>query len=201
MLRGSQEPLLRPTVKLLVRQGGQPLAAAQTAATLGEEEATATPGPGTATPLPPTPTATPVPPTPTPTPLPPTPTPSPTPIPPTPTATPPPPTTIQTEIINSIHLSLVIRAGDSVVWTQLDADTVHTSTSGTSPIPDDNWDTSFLIEGQSSAPIVFNTVGTFPYFCQVHPEITATITVIERDATGPTPTPGPASSGDVSYDF
>ncbi len=48
VLRGSQDPLLKPVVKLLVRKGGQPLAAATTVSE--EPVATPTPAPAAATP-------------------------------------------------------------------------------------------------------------------------------------------------------
>ena len=115
------------------------------------------------------------------TPPPPTPTPTSTPtLTPTPTSPPPTPTppTIRSDIVGFTLEDLTIPVGARVIWTQRDSGTVHTSTSGVSPDPDGIWDTGFLSFGESGAAILFDTVGSFPYFCRVHPSsMTATVTV------------------------
>ena len=81
VLRGQNDPLLKPVVRLLVRKSGQPLAEAESISVPSEP----TPIPETVPPTP-TPTTTPLPPTATAAPVP-TPTAAPTSAPPTPTAT------------------------------------------------------------------------------------------------------------------
>jgi len=68
--------------------------------------------------------------------------------------------------------SLTVNAGDTVRWTNLDS-APHTSTSNT-----DIWDSGTLTNDQSYE-YVLATVGDFPYFCGIHPSMTATIMVTE----------------------
>jgi glucose/arabinose dehydrogenase/plastocyanin len=75
-----------------------------------------------------------------------------------------------------------IHIGDTVMWTNEDS-LPHTSTSGQPSAPDGAWDSGFLSQGQSFSH-TFSAAGTFPYFCTVHPFMTASITV---QAAGPTP--------------
>lgn len=65
---------------------------------------------------------------------------------------------------------LTITVGQVVRWTNNDA-AQHTSTSDTP-----NWDSGLLNQGQSWS-MQFNTAGTYPYHCSVHPTMLATLIV------------------------
>ena len=130
-----------------------------------------------------------------------------TPIPmpsPSPTATataepPPQGETIQATIQNFSLEDLTVRVGDTIVWTQQDQ-TTHTTTSGLPTVPDGIWDSGFLNNGQTFS-FTLTEVGTFPFYCAIHPSMRATVTVIEAgspDTTSPPPEATPASSGDDS---
>ena len=132
--------------------------------------------------LTPTPTVAPATKTPTPT-IEPTATPT---TPPAATATPVPgsqsvaalgPGTVQVDILNSTHQTLTIQAGTTLIWTNRDP-VPHSSASGETPNPDGIWISKILKPGEATAPVTLDKVGTFPYFCQVHPSIKATITVV-----------------------
>ena len=97
---------------------------------------------------------------------------------PEPTATPASEGTVTSEIATFTLEDLTIRAGTTVVWKNLDS-APHTATSGASPTPDGSWDTEILGRDQSAEGITFNETGTFAYFCTVHPNMTATLTVTE----------------------
>ena len=96
--------------------------------------------------------------------------------PPEPTATPAPGSTVTSEIAGFTLEDLTIKAGTTVVWKNLDS-APHTATSGASPAADGKWDTASLGKDQSAEPITFNETGTFAYFCTIHPNMTATLTV------------------------
>ena len=189
------------------------LASAQASA-----EPSPTPEPPTVIPVPPTPTATSVPPTATA--VPPTatlqPTATATPPPtatPTPTATPPPTATptptgtseptpgpVGSNIIDFELGDLTVQVGTTVTWTNLDT-APHTTTAGSPDNVTGVWDSGssrseWLNEGDFFS-FTFNQVGTFPYFCTIHPFMTATATVVEAGA-GPvgdqTATPSPTST-------
>ena len=116
---------------------------------------------------PPTPTAQPTTPPPTqpPTAVP-TPEPAPTPtLPPLPGLEGP---TIITDIANRKLSDVTIPVGTVVLWSQLD-DGAHTTTSGTPGNPSGVWDSGELARGDSFS-YTFREVGTFPYFCKIHPD-------------------------------
>ncbi|MCF3103209.1 plastocyanin [Streptomyces roseoverticillatus] len=69
---------------------------------------------------------------------------------------------------------LVINAGDSVAWTNQDSIT-HTATSDASPLV---WDTGDILPGQTSPPVAFQALGTFPYHCRIHPGMKASVLVV-----------------------
>ena len=74
-------------------------------------------------------------------------------------------------------MEITINVGDSVEWTAGDGDP-HTATEGPSFEGDPEWNTNIFFTGETSTPILFNTQGVFPYWCQIHPEdMTGTITV------------------------
>lgn len=65
---------------------------------------------------------------------------------------------------------LTVTHGTTVRWTNLDGP-LHTSTSD-----DGVWDSGNLSTGQTFT-FTFGPSGTYPYFCEIHPTMTATITV------------------------
>ena len=64
---------------------------------------------------------------------------------------------------------IVINVGDTVTWTNNDP-VDHTTTSA------GNWNSGSLTLGASFSE-VFNSPGTFNYFCSIHPSMTATVVV------------------------
>jgi plastocyanin len=70
--------------------------------------------------------------------------------------------------------TLEIAAGTTVTWNQMDPGT-HTVTAGTvdggsevTVHPDDDFDSGELATGESFSQ-TFDTAGTYPYFCRIHP--------------------------------
>ncbi len=66
--------------------------------------------------------------------------------------------------------TLTIAKGTAVTWQNNDA-VAHTATSDAG-----KWDTGNIISGGSKS-VTFDSVGTFPYHCAVHPMMTASIVV------------------------
>jgi plastocyanin len=64
---------------------------------------------------------------------------------------------------------ITINVGDTVRWTNNDP-VDHTTTSP------DNWNSGSLTSGTSFSE-VFESPGTFNYFCSIHPSMTATVVV------------------------
>ncbi len=84
------------------------------------------------------------------------------------------PTTKAVNIVdfNYEMADLAVAVGDSVVWTNSDeARHSITSTTGTELV-------SPLFGLDETFTHTFNTPGTFSYFCEVHPEMKATVTVV-----------------------
>jgi len=72
--------------------------------------------------------------------------------------------------------TMIIRAGDSVTWENTD-NAAHTATSGSQANgPDGIWDSSLMMVGGSYS-VTLDTVGTYPYFCMVHPWMKGTVIV------------------------
>ncbi len=87
--------------------------------------------------------------------------------------------TVTSDIAGFKLEDLVISVGTKVTWVNQDS-ARHTTTSGTSPEPSNIWNSDFLDKGNSSSH-VFLEPGTFPYFCRIHPFMTATVTVVEAE--------------------
>lgn len=68
--------------------------------------------------------------------------------------------------------TITVPVGTTVRWTNQDS-VAHTSTSNNGV-----WDSGNLRQGQSFS-FTFTKPGTFPYFCAIHPSMTATVTVEE----------------------
>jgi plastocyanin len=89
--------------------------------------------------------------------------------------------------------SVTIDAGQSVTFTNADDD-AHTATGA-------DFDTGIIQPGDM-VTVEFDTAGTFPYSCQIHPEMTGAIVVREASGTpvaspeAATPAASPASGGD-----
>jgi plastocyanin len=68
--------------------------------------------------------------------------------------------------------NISVAPGTTVTW--VNNDTVpHTTTAS-----DGTWDSETLQPGESFS-FTFDTPGTFPYFCEIHPFMTGTVTVGE----------------------
>ena len=91
------------------------------------------------------------------------------------------------DIRNFKHQDTTIQVGDTLVWTQQDS-TTHTITSGSPSNPDGVWASGNLKNGQSFSR-TFTQTGSFPYFCEIHPSMIATITVVEAGSVETTSPP------------
>jgi plastocyanin len=69
--------------------------------------------------------------------------------------------------------TLTIKKGDTVKWTSTSG--FHNVVSGTSPTSNGTFTSG--APPMTTFSFTFNTAGTFPYFCGVHPNMTGTITV------------------------
>lgn len=65
---------------------------------------------------------------------------------------------------------ITVPVGTTITWTNMDS-APHTATAD-----DGSWNTGTLGQGES-ASITFDTPGTYPYFCAVHPSMRATVIV------------------------
>jgi plastocyanin len=81
--------------------------------------------------------------------------------------------------------TVTVRAGDTVTWVNQDP-LDHDATAN-----DGSWATPTFGEGGSGA-MTFQTVGSFPYYCTIHPEMTGTVVVQAAPATS-APTGGPTA--------
>ncbi len=89
---------------------------------------------------------------------------------------------------------LVIPVGTTVVWTNQDI-APHTATSD--PGSAFAFDTGKPQKGQSGK-ITFTQVGTFTYFCSVHPNMHASVVVTAAGATLPVVPPPTGGGGESS---
>ena len=115
----------------------------------------------------------------------------------TPTSPPATPTTsaqektVNSNIENFELEDLTIKVDTTVVWIQQD-DVPHTTTAGVPGNQTGEWNSDFLSK-EDTLGHTFNEVGTFQYFCRVHPStMQATVTVVANlDEQTPTPTAEP----------
>ncbi len=96
----------------------------------------------------------------------------------------PPDDALSSDIVDFTLEDLTITTGTTVTWRNLDA-APHTSTSGDSPTASGDWDSGILNQDQSFS-FTFEEVGSFPYFCSVHPFMIATVTVVNEAEPAPT---------------
>jgi plastocyanin len=83
--------------------------------------------------------------------------------------------------------TVAVNVGDSVTWTNSDAQT-HTATSGSA------WDTGDIGNG-GSASITMDRAGTYDYICAIHPTMTGTVVVRGSSGAPRTDTLGTADEG------
>jgi plastocyanin len=81
--------------------------------------------------------------------------------------------------------SVTVNVGDTVTWTNSDAQ-AHTATAD-----DASWDTGNIGGSGGTGAVTFATAGTFPYHCNIHPQMTGTVTV---EAAAATTAPGPGAT-------
>ena len=86
-----------------------------------------------------------------------------------------PATTVKVDIKEFTHQDVTIAVGQTVEWTNRDS-APHTTSSGTPDASTDVWDSDRLDPGQFFS-FTFNEAGTFNYLCNIHPGMTATVTV------------------------
>lgn len=72
---------------------------------------------------------------------------------------------------------LTVRVGDTVTWTNNDT-VAHTVTAGTPDSITGEFDSGELQPGDTFS-YTFDQAGTFDYFCTLHPDMTASVTVEE----------------------
>lgn len=77
--------------------------------------------------------------------------------------------------------TVTVGVGDSVTWTNQDG-VGHTATAD-----DGSFDTDTIAAG-SSASVTFDSAGSFPYHCEIHPSMTGTV-VVEAAGGGATASP------------
>ncbi|MGW2387423.1 cupredoxin domain-containing protein [Streptomyces sp. NPDC001658] len=88
---------------------------------------------------------------------------------------------------------LVVEVGETVQWTNHDS-APHTVTTTKAPV---SFDSGTLEQGDSWS-YTFTKVGTYEYYCAVHPDMVASVKVVAADGGGgstpaPTPTPTPTT--------
>ena len=78
--------------------------------------------------------------------------------------------------------NITIRQGAKVIWTNMGG--THTTTSGTGgfpPTPDGKWNSGNLSSGATFERF-FNDLGTFPYYCAIHPSSMSGSVVVEPNS-------------------
>lgn len=83
---------------------------------------------------------------------------------------------------------VTIQAGGTVSWVNNDPQVPHTVTA-----KDLSWDSGNLNPGQSFSH-TFTAPGTYPYFCQYHPNMTGVVVVVAAGAPAPAATNTPAGA-------
>jgi plastocyanin len=82
--------------------------------------------------------------------------------------------------------TVTVNVGDTVTWTNSDQ-APHTATAN-----DGSFNTGSISNGSSDS-VTFDTAGTFPYHCTIHPTMSGTVVV--QGATGTTPPTDAAAFG------
>jgi plastocyanin len=68
---------------------------------------------------------------------------------------------------------ITVNVGDSVTWTNNDGQ-VHSTVSN--PSTTDSWNSGGIASGTNFTH-VFNSIGRYTYYCDIHPEMTGTVVV------------------------
>ncbi len=99
------------------------------------------------------------------------------------TPPPPPPSSGDVSIVNDLYqpASITVNIGGTVTWINQDREHTVTAT-------DRSWDSGIFDVGQSYSR-TFDTAGTFPYFCIIHPDMRGTVIVTDGTSTPPPPPP------------
>jgi len=89
------------------------------------------------------------------------------------------PAKIKSDIVDFSLENLTVPVGTTITWVNRDS-VPHTTTQGTGPNKADSakWDSEALMQNQSFS-LTVDKPGTFAYFCTIHPNMQATITVEE----------------------
>jgi len=86
--------------------------------------------------------------------------------------------------------SLTVNPGQSITFVNLDNDD-HTATGS-------GFDTGIIVEEGGMATVVLDEPGTYPFACQIHPEMVGSIGVVGPDGTVPPPAPAAALPDDAT---
>ena len=89
------------------------------------------------------------------------------------------PAKINSDIVDFSLEDLTVPVGTTITWVNRDS-VPHTTTQGTGPNKPGSaeWDSGVLMQNQPFS-LTFDKPGTFAYFCTIHPNMLATITVEE----------------------
>ena len=90
------------------------------------------------------------------------------------------PTAVASPIQRFTLEDLTVQVGTIVTWTNLDGAS-HTTTSGAPGSLSGVWDSGVLSNGGTFS-FTFAGPGEFAYFCNIHPSMRATITVVEASS-------------------
>ena len=88
---------------------------------------------------------------------------------------------VEIEDFAFVPQSVTMVEGDTIEWKNRD-NVGHTSTSGESGIPNGLWDSGIIGNNQTFSR-VFDSAGTFLYYCKPHPYMTGTIVVNPKPDT------------------
>lgn len=86
--------------------------------------------------------------------------------------------------------ALTITQGTTVTWTNYDS-APHTVTVSSGPV---KFSSTMLQQGQSFS-YTFTALGKYAYYCAVHPDMMASVTVVAKAPTGTPPTTPPTPTG------
>ena len=106
------------------------------------------------------------------------------------------PQEVASRIANSRLEDLTVAVGTTVTWTNNDG-VPHTATAGVPNSQTGVFDTGLLTQGQSGS-FTFTELGTFAYFCMVHPSMQATVTVTAEGSSEGSGGADPVSQSDTS---
>ncbi len=80
------------------------------------------------------------------------------------------PVSVEMSYMRFVPSEVTVRVGCPVVWTNRDGTNAHEVTSGTPELPTDVFSSGDLRNGDAFMH-VFETAGSFVYFCAVHPDV------------------------------